>query len=145
MFAFTGLLLTTLFAAANNLTVAPAAVEVPIDSAASGVDYFPFEARQLTDEVLANLTALNLTGASQFGFDNATAAAAVTKGGGTCKAFPGHAEWPSAVEWLVLDLLLGGALIKGVPVAAPCFSDWPQYDTAKCAEITADWQLPPFQ
>lgn len=156
MFAFTDLQLTTPFAAATNLNVAPAVVDVPVDSAASGVNYFPFEAAQLTDAVLANLTALNLTDASLFGFDEPTVATVPRKRSvgarttstnscGPCKAFPGHPGWPSAIDWLVFDILLGGALIKAVPVAAPCFSDWPQYDAAKCSEITAKWSLPPFQ
>lgn len=156
MFAFTKLLLTTLFAAATNLTVAPAVAGVPIDSASSGVDYFPSEAAQLTGDVLANLTALKLTNASLFEFGDASGGRSPAIRGRShgrrsdancpaCKAFPGNPGWPSAVEWFILDLLLGGALIKAVPVAAPCFSDWPQYDPAKCTEITANWEMPPFQ
>lgn len=156
MFPFTELQLTTPFAAATNLNVAPAVVDVPVDSAASGVNYFQFEAAQLTDDVIANLTALNLTDASLFSFGEPTvgtvprkrsvgARTGSTNSCGPCKAFPGLAGWPSEIDWLVLEILLGGALIKAVPVAAPCFSDWPQYDSAKCSEITDKWSLPPFQ
>ena len=111
-----------------------------------GSGYFPSETLQLTPDVLANLTALNLTGASLFDFgDNATSAAARKRSGSGCKVFPGDAAWPSIIEWLVFDLLLGGALVRGDPVAAPCYSNWPQYNTAKCASITANWNSPQFQ
>lgn len=114
----------------------------------SGVDYFPFEAAQLTDAVIANLTSLKLANASLFeSGDAATARTSRHRTRGSspaCKAFPGDSSCPDDILCFILDLALGGALIEGVPVAAPYFSDRPQYDTAQCAEITEKWQSPPF-
>lgn len=58
---------------------------------------------------------------------------------GTCKTYPGDALWPSTVVWDVFDLLLGGALIKTVPVASPCYEDYGNYDEAACEWLTANW------
>lgn len=117
---------------------------VPADSADSGVSYFSFESSQLTNQVLANLTALNLTGIENFDFGNASSAAA-RRGSAECKVLPGDAAWPSNIIWTVFDLLLGGALIQAVPVAAPCYSNWPQYNANECANITSEWSSPEFQ
>lgn len=117
---------------------------VPADSADSGVSYFSFESAQLTDAVLANLTALNLTGIQNFDFGNASSAAAKRTSAG-CKVLPGDAAWPPNTIWTVFDLLLGGTLVQAVPVAAPCYSNWPQYNAAECANITSEWSSPEFQ
>lgn len=115
--------------------MAPAAQRV------SGSFNFPHEAWQLTPDVLANLTELQLTNISHFDFPS----------GGcqpqrwTCKTFPGDADWPSQEEWQLLNILTGGALIEGRPLAAPCWKDWPEYDEAKCADITAKWLTPDLQ
>lgn len=134
-------------AAANETTVAPGAVQVSPDSSDSGVSYFSFEATQLTPDVIANLTALNLTGIEYFDFANTSSSSTTTKRGysASCKTLPGDAAWPPHLVWSVLDLLLGGALIKSVPVAAPCYSDWAQYDPDQCSTITAQWNSPQFQ
>lgn len=131
-------------AAANASTVAPGAAEVAAETANSGVAYFPFEATQLTPGVLANLTALNLTGIEYFNFGNASSTLTKRYSAG-CKALPGDLAWPPDFIWSVFDLLLGGALIKSVPVAAPCFSDWPQYNPDECKTITSQWNSPEFQ
>lgn len=119
-------------------------MEVSPDSADSGVAYFSFESTQLTPEVIANLTALNLTGIEYFNFGNASSTMAKRDSAG-CKPLPGDFAWPTDVAWFVLDLLLGGALIKGVPVAAPCYSDWSQYNSDECTTITSQWNSPEFQ
>lgn len=125
---------------ATNTTIGPAVETVAADSTDLDVDYFLFESAQLTKEIL---TSLNLSEVSLFGFSNTTAA---TKGSvATCKSLPGDAYWPSKTEWSFLDLLLDGALIQSIPAAAVCYRDWPQYDAAKCASVTANWNSPQFQ
>jgi hypothetical protein len=94
---------------------------------------------------LANLTSLNLTSIENYVFGDASDTTSTKRSTTGCKAYPGDASWPSNLEWTVLDLLLGGALIKSVPVAAPCFSSWPQYNNDTCTTITADWNTPSFQ
>ncbi|KXH67048.1 hypothetical protein CSAL01_06493 [Colletotrichum salicis] len=125
-------------------TIAPAVEAVASDAASSGIEYFDFESSQLTADVVANLTMYNLTGTTAFNFgdDEDAVKKRVTR---SCKAFPGDQAWPSNLTWLLLDLLLGGALVDGVPTAAPCYKDWPQYDAVKCDEITASWTTPQYQ
>lgn len=111
-------------------------------------DYFGFEAAQLTSDVIANLTSLNLTDASIFDFAEGSAASkkrSLCTRNSLCKVLPGDKDWPSTIQWLLLDLLTGGALVKGVPSAAVCYPDWPQYDAAKCADVTANWTSPKYQ
>jgi hypothetical protein len=134
-------LLTLSPVAANSTTVAPAAVEV---SPNSSVNYFSFESTQLTNEVISNLTALNLTGIEYFNFGNASSTVA-KRDSASCKVLPGDAAWPSEIEWFLLDLLLGGALIEGIPTAAPCYSNWPQYNADECTAITSEWETSEFQ
>lgn len=113
---------------------------VAANSTLLDVDYFPFESAQLTTAVLANLTNLNRVDVALFDFGNTTE---ITNR--SCKLFPGEKTWPSNVEWSLFNLLLGGSLIQSVPAAAVCYQDWPQYDTARCASVTANWNVPQFQ
>src|SRR5690349_21447305 len=92
----------------------------------SSVPYFDWETVQLSDADLAQA------------FADAPAPAAA-KGGRQCKVFPGDAAWPSDAVWKTFNASVGGALIKTVPLAAPCYKSWPQYDAAKCAQVTANW------
>lgn len=63
-----------------------------------------------------------------------------------CKLMPGDESWPTDTDWEHLSRLLGkGSLIKGVPAAAVCYPDWPQYNESKCAEVTAGWTDPAWQ
>lgn len=95
---------------------------------------------QLTDDILANLTALNLTDVSLFAFDDDEAAAVEGRSASPrCKVFPGDKNWPGIIPWTVLDLLTGGALIKTVPIGAVCYTNNEHYNAAKCAEILAHW------
>jgi hypothetical protein len=110
----------------------------------SSVGYFSSESTQLTAAVLANLTALNLTGIKYFDFGHAPSAPAARDVAG-CKLMPGDASWPSEIFWAVFDLLLGGALIEAVPVAAPCYASQPQYNADECTAITSAWSSPEFQ
>ncbi|KAI2606605.1 FAD-binding domain-containing protein [Hypoxylon sp. NC1633] len=125
-------------------TVAPAVDTVDPDAASSGVDYFPFESSQLTPDVISNLTDYNLTSVELFDFSD-TDAGAEKRAARVCKTYPGDKAWPSTPIWDLFNILLGGALIKGVPAAAPCYTDWPEYNAATCASITAQWETPRFQ
>ncbi|KAH8884410.1 isoamyl alcohol oxidase-like protein [Thozetella sp. PMI_491] len=110
------------------------AVTVPIGprqstSSNSSVPYFDWETQQLSDAQLAAAFA-------------PTVAPAAAKGGQQCKVFPGDAAWPSDAVWSNFNASVGGALIKTVPLAAPCYKNWPQYDPVKCAQVTANWHDP---
>jgi hypothetical protein len=98
-------------------------------------------ALQLTDAVLANLTALQLSDIDLFKFDDSVAAAADkrTVPGGDCKVYPGDWRWPSRPTWGVFNLLTGGALIETVPIGAVCYENSGVYDAAKCAKIIENW------
>ncbi|KAF9876628.1 FAD binding domain protein [Colletotrichum karsti] len=121
--------------------VAPTLEKVPSDSAASGIDYFDFETLQLTIEVIDTLSKSNFSAVNLFDFGNEDAKEIER----TCKVFPGDAAWTSDSTWFYFDRLTGGALVDGVPPAAPCYEDWPQFDEAKCEEITSKWSSPQFQ
>ncbi|PHH65675.1 hypothetical protein CDD81_1761 [Ophiocordyceps australis] len=61
---------------------------------------------------------------------------------GQCKPRPGDAGWPVQEEWDALNEALGGALIKTVPLAAPCHYNWGVYDAEKCRSISSNWTKP---
>lgn len=66
--------------------------------------------------------------------------------GAECKAFPGSDDWPSDQAWSDFDQAVGGALIKTIPLAAPCYNSWPeQRDPEKCAEVIQLWNKPLYQ
>ncbi|KAH8667106.1 hypothetical protein BX600DRAFT_436471 [Xylariales sp. PMI_506] len=117
-----------------------AAEEVSTDSAASGVKYFPYEAIQLTAAVIAGLESLDEDNTDAFSFGDSTFS---RKSGNSsnlgCKSLPGDSSWPSSSAWLDLNHLLDGTLLEGVPSAAVCYQDWPQYDQSKCDEVTTSW------
>lgn len=120
------------------------------DIAASGVGYFSYEKSQLTPEVISNLTsyleAQNSIDADTSIFDFANVSYAnLEKRHRGCKAYPGTASWPSKMVWRLFDLFLGGSLIEGVPAAAVCYPDWPQYDEAKCADLGVTWTDPAWR
>jgi hypothetical protein len=121
--------------AATSGTVAPAAALTAV-----GAQLFQWETLQLTQPVLANLTNMNLTDVALFRFPTASSAST-----SQCKVFPGDANWPSPVAWKVLNLLTGDALIQSVPLAAPCYNGWPEYNASACASITSQWSDPHLQ
>ncbi|KUJ18747.1 FAD-binding domain-containing protein [Mollisia scopiformis] len=118
--------------AVNASTLSPAVAIV------SDEDLSAPETLQLTDAVVANLTSIDLANASLFAFDdNATSIDARSLG---CKVFPGDQAYPSTLVWYIFDLLLGQSLIKTVPLAAPCYNDWPSEENAAlCTTITNNW------
>ncbi|KAB8291646.1 hypothetical protein EYC80_006446 [Monilinia laxa] len=93
---------------------------------------------QLTDSIITNLTKIGLPNATLFDF--ATTNGRLANRSSSCKAYPGDSAWPSTSVWDTLDLLAGGALIATVPLAAPCYADWPaNQNSDKCLYITDDW------
>jgi hypothetical protein len=100
----------------------------------AGVPLFKSETVQLTEKSLSpNQTAL-------FGFGK-NASRPSTPHKGQCRLLPGDKSWPSDSVWGQFDDLLGGALIKTVPLAAACYPSWPEYDVDKCKNVTADWTV----
>lgn len=93
----------------------------------------------MTDAVIANLTALDLSNITLFGFPTDSSNNSERSTSATCKTYPGDQRWPSTPVWKVFDLLLGGALIKTVPVASPCYHDYDNYDEARCTWLTNNW------
>lgn len=115
---------------------------VPGNSSASGIVYFPYETEQLTTQSLAKI---NNTFASVFAFastDNTSASNLTAQSTRTCKLLPEDVDWPSYDVWSTFDSLLGGSLIEGVPAAAVCYENWPQYDETKCAQVQGSWTDP---
>lgn len=132
---------TNISPAANTSTLAPAAEIVPF-GASGTTQLFASETIQLTDAVIANLTALDLSDISLFDFpavNSATTRKRSSNATTICKTYPGDALWPSTELWEEFDILLGGALIKTVPLASPCYHDYGNYDEARCDWLTANW------
>ncbi|KAK1972883.1 FAD binding domain-containing protein [Colletotrichum sublineola] len=123
---------------ANASTVAPAAViaDAPVVVTAAGL--FAEEKTQLTDAVLANLTALELSNITLFSFEDSSSVAKRSLFG-RCKTYPGDILYPTELVWNIFDLLLGGALTKTVPQASVCYNDFGNFDKAKCDFLTANW------
>ncbi|PHH68130.1 hypothetical protein CDD82_811 [Ophiocordyceps australis] len=96
------------------------------------VPVFEYETRRLEHRQLSS------THGRLFQFDS-TAPALLP---GQCKPRPGDFGWPAQESWDALDQALGGALIKTVPLAAPCHDGWGVYDAEKCRVITSHWTKP---
>ncbi|KFZ17739.1 hypothetical protein V502_04430 [Pseudogymnoascus sp. VKM F-4520 (FW-2644)] len=103
----------TLFGAVSQLVIGLAV--------ATAENYFEFETVQLLDSDLDSPTD---TIPTLFSFDKTTdtddqsdIVAHVSKG---CKVFPGDSLWPLQPTWELFNELVSGALIKTVPIAAPC-------------------------
>lgn len=120
-------------------TVAPAVSDVNVDASNSSVDYFSSEAAQLTDSVLTNLTDLDLSSIDLFSFDTEDAAT-TRRAAASCRVMPGDAAYPCDLIWKVFGLLLGkNALIKTVPLASPCYTNWNNENATECTTITDNW------
>ncbi|TEA22392.1 FAD-linked oxidoreductase ZEB1 [Colletotrichum sidae] len=124
--------------AADASTVAPAAEAADVSIASTSAGLSDKEKIQLTDAVLANLTALQLSNISLFGFEDDSS---VEKRSifGRCKTYPGDLLYPIGLVWDIFDLLLGGVLTKTVPEASVCYDDFGNYDKAKCDFLTTNW------
>lgn len=135
-----GLALCNFCTAESDATLV-AAQSVSSNSTSAGAPLFPAETLQLTDAVLANISFTIQTQTQLFAFgNNASGSANLTaRGVKFCKVFPDDILWPSKRTWELLDMLLGGALVKTVPLAASCYSAWPEYDAAECEAVTSNW------
>lgn len=129
-------------------SVAPAAETVASDATSANVPLFDVETVQLTDGVVSNLQSNPDVSeyASLFEFEdssNSTVAARTRRmrRAARCKTMPGDSLYPNKLVWGVLDLVLGGALEKIVPIGSPCYkeSEYNNYDAAKCASLVADY------
>jgi hypothetical protein len=110
-----------------------AATQSPLSSQVRDTNFLPCERLQLLDLVLATLS----EDEAPF-FDFASNNPSPRRSTSTCKVFPGDASWPGDVKWSLLNHTVGGALIKTIPVAAPCYPGL-FYDADGCAYITAQW------
>ncbi|KAJ5780426.1 hypothetical protein N7457_005586 [Penicillium paradoxum] len=127
---FAGVLLNALLLVTP--TTALVGQKVASDSIANA-PLFESEQFQLTDDYIKKLSESEAALAA-FGEKDQTPPS--TDG---CKVFPGDDQWPSESTWSTLDDLVDGALIKTVPLAASCYTSWPQYDAQKCAYVSAEW------
>lgn len=109
-----------------SLTAAAATVA---DTAGSAPSLFDNERVQLTEGVLADVSAAlqNNSVASMFAFASSSSEPTVAKRRQrhSCKVMAGDFWWPVDLVWDVFDLLLGSSLIKTVPLASYCYPDWP--------------------
>lgn len=125
-------------ATAASRTIPVAATTVPSANPVANAPLFASETHQLTDGVLTQLQSELGSATALFAFgSNASAASLPTPG--TCKVLPGDAAWPSLSTWSLFDQLLGGALIKTVPLAAACYPSWPEYNQTECESVTEEW------
>lgn len=96
--------------------------------------------------MLSNLTDLDLTNITYFDFDDSDSAEEKRSIlWPRCKSYPGDLLYPIDIAWNVFNLLLGGRLIKTVPVGAPCYDQFGRRDEAKCATVAANWGDALFQ
>ncbi|RDW88457.1 FAD binding protein-1 [Coleophoma cylindrospora] len=139
--AATSALVSSVRGTGTNVTSAlgPAATYVG-SGAVAKANLFDSEAYQLTEGVLDHVSAVlhNESLASYFSFGSTNTTNA-TGPAHACKLLPGDQAWPSQRVWSVFDMLLGGTLIKTVPLAAPCYEDWPEYNATECTTITNGW------
>lgn len=111
-------------------------------SSNSSASLFSYELVQLTDSILANYSDQGLnTTLLEFGSDSEDdlAKRSLFTTSGSCKTAVGDWLWPSELVWDLIDILLGGALIKTTPLAAVCYEDFDNYDAEECAFLTANW------
>lgn len=126
-------------ASATSRTVPVAATTVPSTNSVANAPFFASEIHQLTDGVLAGLQASlgNSTALFEFGRNTSTKSLS----SGECKVFPSDAAWPSDATWSLFDQLLGGALIKTVPLAAACYPSWSEYNKTECDYVSDEWTV----
>jgi hypothetical protein len=108
---------------------------------------FDYETKSLTEEGLQQLVdkAGIVDNAHLFAFDDGTNGNPGHLKSGSCKTFPGDAEWPSPSTWGTFDKLLDGALIETLPIAAPCYRNLGVYDAERCAAVQSSFTNPYFQ
>lgn len=124
----------------TTISLSPAA-ETVTASVSAAPSLFTSESVQLTDAVLTDIsTVLQDANISDlFSFDSGSNSTLSRRSGHHCKSLPGDLLWPAVRIWNIFDHLLGGALIKAVPLASVCYPSWPQYDAGACATLAAAW------
>lgn len=55
----------------------------------------------------------------------------------TYRYLPEDPEWPSDQDWATLNKTVDGNLIKGVPLAQPCYGA--EANETECLKIQNDW------
>ncbi|KAK4221607.1 FAD/FMN-containing isoamyl alcohol oxidase-like protein MreA [Podospora fimiseda] len=106
---------------------------------------FPWEQNHLTEETLATLIKQTNTQefAQLFAFEDKKSSNPNKLKAGACKVFPGDPDWPSQSSWDAFNKILGNnALIKTIPLAAPCYQNTGLYDPEKCAKIASNYSNP---
>ncbi|KAJ5288663.1 hypothetical protein N7478_001693 [Penicillium angulare] len=106
------------------------------DISLAGAPLFESETFQVTNKSLA---ALKPNQTALFGFQNSSVGHNQHRK--RCRLLPGDKSWPSDSTWSQFDEILGGALIKTVPLAASCYPSWPEYDSGKCKYISTNWTV----
>jgi len=113
---------------------------IPAAEIVSGEGLFPNEKVQLTDAVIANLSDYRLSDLWLFSFrSEAAKLRRRLEAQAKCKTYPGDVAWPPEPIWNLVDVLLGGALIKTVPEASPCYAEWGAYSGPRCQSLTDTW------
>ncbi|KAK3322960.1 hypothetical protein B0H66DRAFT_473490 [Apodospora peruviana] len=115
------------------------------DTANKRQPLFAYEENPLTESTLRNLIINKGVGhgdAHLFAFDDGSVLDPNRLKRGACKVFPGDAEWPSDEKWDALDQLVDGALIKTIPLAAPCYPNLGAYDVEKCTAVVNNFSIP---
>ncbi|KAK4451365.1 FAD-binding domain-containing protein [Podospora aff. communis PSN243] len=106
---------------------------------------FNYETAELTEAAIADIAKQDSASGAllDFGADPESESASKKPKPPRCKVFPGDAAWPSDKAWNAFNASLGGALIKTIPLAAPCYNNWPQVrNAAQCQHITDNWSNP---
>jgi hypothetical protein len=130
-------------------SIEPAATSVPAVSVAGAPLQQP-ETLQLTDGVVERLFAENRTAdfAKYFAFENSTGTTQIQTTSineAACRTFPGDPTWPKDLVWDIFNLLLGGALIPTVPIAASCYdTQWGKKDATECTNVANNFTNPLF-
>ncbi|KAG9247534.1 FAD binding domain-containing protein [Calycina marina] len=127
---------------ADNATVAPTVAVVDGSKIEPCVDLFQSGTVQFMDEVVANLTSLDLTKIDLFSFADSTNVAngiLAKRAAARCKTYPGDALWPFLLLWKPCDVLLGCTLVQTILYASPCCDSFGNYDQEKCGFIQNNW------
>ncbi|KAI0114058.1 FAD-binding domain-containing protein [Nemania sp. FL0031] len=65
-----------------------------------------------------------------------------SRGSPACRYLPGDAGWPSNEKWNHLNHTTGGKLIRGTPLAEPCYLPTLSFGSELCSGIQNNWTLP---
>ncbi|KAI1271764.1 FAD-binding domain-containing protein [Xylaria sp. FL0933] len=59
-----------------------------------------------------------------------------------CRYLPGDSGWPSDQKWNSLNHTTGGKLIRGTPLAEPCYMQASGFESDLCTNIRDSWTFP---